>query len=40
LVILREECRLRVLRKILALKREEVTGENCGMRNFMICTAH
>jgi len=30
-VILREECRLRVLRKIFALKRGEVTGENCIM---------
>jgi hypothetical protein len=39
-VILREECRLRVLRKIFLLKRGEVTGENNIMSSFMICAAH
>jgi hypothetical protein len=28
----------RVLRGILGLKRDEVTGENCIMRSFVICT--
>jgi hypothetical protein len=40
---LREEHRLRVfenrvLRRIFGLKRDEVTGENCIMRSFVICT--
>jgi hypothetical protein len=30
---LRKECRLRVLRKILVLKREEVTGDRRKLRN-------
>jgi hypothetical protein len=40
---LREEHRLRVfenrvLRRIFGPKRDEVTGEGCTMRNFIICT--
>jgi hypothetical protein len=40
---LREEHRLRVfenrvLRRILGLRRDEVTGENCITRSFVICT--
>jgi hypothetical protein len=40
---LREEDRLRVfenkvLRRIFEPKRVEVTGENCIMRSFVICT--
>jgi hypothetical protein len=40
---LREEHRLevfenRVLRRIFGPKTDEVTGENCIMRSFMICT--
>jgi hypothetical protein len=40
---LREEHRLRVfetrvLRRIFGLKRDEMTGENCITKSFMICT--
>jgi hypothetical protein len=42
---LREKHRLRVsengvLRRIFGPKREEVAGENCQMRSFIICTLH
>jgi hypothetical protein len=42
LLILREEHRLRVLRRIFGPERDEVTGrgENIIMRSFMICTPH
>jgi hypothetical protein len=40
---LREECRWgvfenKVLRGMFGLKKDEVSGENCIMRSFMICT--
>jgi hypothetical protein len=37
-LILREESRLRVLRGTFGRKREQGSGENYTMRNFMICT--
>jgi hypothetical protein len=39
---LREECRLRVLRRIFGPKRDEVTGsgEDCITKSFMLCTPH
>jgi hypothetical protein len=39
-VTLREEHRLRVLRRIFGPKREEVAGEDGIMRSFITCTHH